>query len=377
MMIPQASLIDELEDAIRSGSDRTRVDTLRKITDLFLVDADRLNEQQIDVFDSVLGHLIKRIEDKALVELSQRLSPVDNAPVEVVRRLARSDEITVAAPVLTQSRRLADQDLIEIAGSKGQGHLLAIAQRTQIAEGVTDALLQRGDRNVFHRLAENTGAKFSDRGFSTLAEHSAHDEGLAEKFGLRIDIPFKLFRELLQRATEAVRSRLMAAADPASREKIQRVLAEISADTQSEAGFYSEKDFAAAHDRMLDLKNRGDLDQVTVAHLAKSGRYADVVAGLSLLSGAPMPLLESLLQSDRREAWLIPCKVAELDWQTVLTVLHCRSLGGAVPEQTIEAARADYLKLSKAGAGRILRFWQVRQTAGKDSASPLQRLPRL
>jgi uncharacterized protein (DUF2336 family) len=294
-----------------------------------------------------------------------------------VRRLARSDEITVAAPVLTQSPRLADQDLIEIAGSKSQGHLLAIAKRSQIAEGVTDALLQRGDRNVFHKLAENTGARFSDRGFSTLAEHSASDEVLAEKFGLRIDIPFKLFRELLQRATEAVRLRLMAAADPANREKIQQILTDISALAQSEVDSQNKRDFAKAHVRMLDLKDKGVLNQATIVHLAKTDQHTDIIAALSILCGAPIPLIETLLQSDHREAWLIPCKVAELDWQTVLAILNCRSLHGAVPEQTIEAARTDYTKLSKTGAGRILRFWQVRQTAAKDTESPSQRLPRL
>ena len=51
------SLISELENAIESGSKDKRVDTLRRITDLFVSDADRLNDLQIDVFDDVLGHL--------------------------------------------------------------------------------------------------------------------------------------------------------------------------------------------------------------------------------------------------------------------------------------------------------------------------------
>ncbi len=283
----------------------------------------------------------------------------------------------MAGPILTGSRRLQDQDLIEIAGSKSPGHLLAIAKRSQITEGVTDVLLQRGDKAVFHKLAENAGAKFSDRGFSTLADRSAHDEALAEKFGLRLDIPLKLFRELLQRATEAVRSRLMAAADPASREKIQQILAGISAHAESEVDSQNKRDFAKAHVRMLDLKDKGVLNQATVAHLAKTDQYTDIIAALSILSGAPVQLLENLLQSEHREAWLIPCKVADFDWQTVRALLSCRAIGGAISEQTIEATHADYAKLSKAGAGRILRFWQVRQTTAKDTASPLQRLPRL
>ncbi len=39
------SLIAELESAIQSGSNDKRVDTLRRITDLFVADADRFNDQ--------------------------------------------------------------------------------------------------------------------------------------------------------------------------------------------------------------------------------------------------------------------------------------------------------------------------------------------
>ena len=69
-MSAQQSLIAELEDAIKSGSSEKRVETLRRVTDLFLNDADRLNEAQVGLFDDVLCHLIKRIETKALAELS-------------------------------------------------------------------------------------------------------------------------------------------------------------------------------------------------------------------------------------------------------------------------------------------------------------------
>src|SRR5216684_4625757 len=95
-MRAHSSLMADLEDAIKSGSQDRRVETLRRVTDLFLGDADRLNEAQVGVFDDVLCHLIKRIEIKAVAELSARLAPVDNSPIEVIRRLARDDEITVA-----------------------------------------------------------------------------------------------------------------------------------------------------------------------------------------------------------------------------------------------------------------------------------------
>src|ERR1700688_643578 len=295
------SLISELEDAIESGSKDKRVDTLRRITDLFVSDADRLNDQQIDVFDDVLSHLIKRIEGKALAELSRPLGPINNAPTEMVRRLARDDDIAVAEPILTQSARLNDKDLIEIATTKTPAHLLAISGRSQIGVNVTDVLLQRGDRKVLHKLAGNAGANFSENGFAALVKHSERDGELSEKVGLRLDVPLRLFRELLLRATEAVRARLLALAGPESRDQIQRVLAAISEEAGHEAGFQDEHDYAEAQARVLAMRATGELNEAAIFEFTKSGRHADMVAALSALCGAPLKLVESLLQSDHRE----------------------------------------------------------------------------
>jgi len=362
------SLIAELEDSIRSGSKDKRIDSLRRITDLFVADADRLNDQQIDVFDDVLGHLIKRIEGKALSELSRRLGPINNAPIEVVHRLARDNDIAVAEPVLKQSARLSDGDLIEIASTKTQAHLLAISARPQIGTGVTDVLLKRGDRKVFHELAGNSGASFSETGFATLVKHSERDEQLAEKVGLRLDVPLRLFRELLLRATEAVRSRLLALAGPESRDKIAQVLAAILEDTRHEAGFQNERDYAEAQARVLAMQTTGELHEATIFEFAKAARYADMVVALSLLCGAPLKLVENLLQSGHREAILIPCKAAGLEWPTVRMVLNCRSIG-RTSDHDIESARADYAKLSQSSAARVMRFWQIRQAASGQVAT--------
>src|SRR5882672_10999637 len=87
------------------------------------------SEGVVGLFDDVLSRLIEEIETKARTELADRLAPVGNAPVKVVRRLASDDEISVAGPLLRQSSRLNDADLIGIAQSKSQAHLLAISSR--------------------------------------------------------------------------------------------------------------------------------------------------------------------------------------------------------------------------------------------------------
>ena len=98
------SIVDELDEALRSDSAEKRIETLRRIRDLFLSDADRLSAQRINVFDRVLQHMIERIEANTLAELSVLLSPLDNAPIGTIRELPRNDEISVAVPMLTKGQ---------------------------------------------------------------------------------------------------------------------------------------------------------------------------------------------------------------------------------------------------------------------------------
>jgi hypothetical protein len=114
-----AALIAELDGAVRDGSPERRVQILRQVTDLFLSDADRLNETQISVFDDVLVRLIERVEARTLAHLSVTLSEIDTAPREATRQLAFHDDASVAVPVLTKSNPLSEKDLIEIANTRG------------------------------------------------------------------------------------------------------------------------------------------------------------------------------------------------------------------------------------------------------------------
>ena len=156
------SIIAELEDAVRDGTSAKRVQTLRQVTDLFLNDGDRLNDEQVKVFDDVLCLLVARVETRARAELSKRLAPLDYAPFDVIHHLAWDEDIGVAGEVLTHSSRLSNAALREIASSKGQDHLFAISARENLPAFVTDVIIDRGEDRVIRRLAKNAGADVPD-----------------------------------------------------------------------------------------------------------------------------------------------------------------------------------------------------------------------
>lgn len=362
--MPEAhSLMAELEEAVSSGSAEKRVATLRKVTTLFLDEADRLNDRQIAIFDNVLVHLVERIETRALVELSKSLAPVANAPIETVRQLAHDDEIAVAGPVLTESNRLTENDLVEIAQSKGQGHLLAISGRSSITEAVTDILVERGNGQVVHRLAANAGAQFSELGFASIVKCADQDGALAEKLALRVDLPVKVLRQLLARATDMVRSRLLASTSPEKRDQIQRALAGIANEVGREAA--GPRDFRASEKLVQQLNRDGKLNEQVLAKFAHEHKYEEVASVLALFCGAPVELIERLMKNVQLEGLLLACKSVHLSWPTVRDILKMRFSHYTMSEEELNEAKRSFLVLSQATAQRTFRFMLIEEKTKK------------
>src|SRR5499426_2264757 len=257
------SLIAELERATHSGSADRWAETMRRVTDLFLSGVERYSEDQVLLFENVFEFLVIRIEERAREELATRLALVDNAPARLIRRLAQDDAIAVAAPVLSQSVRLTGSDLIQIARSKSQAHLLAISGRKHLDEALTDVLLDRGNRDVIYKLASNAGARFSEQGFTTLVVKAEADDRLAETVGLRVDVPSHLFQRLLKQATKTVRARLLAMAPPETQREIRRVLDTVAKEIGWETT--APRDLARAQERIASMRRAGTLDEAAVA----------------------------------------------------------------------------------------------------------------
>ena len=205
-MMPNATLIPELELAIAHGSPQRRAEMLLAVTDLFVQGSVQFSNDEIAVFDDVITRMALEIEVSVGSLLAQRLAPIAKAPPKIIRMLASDDEIRVAYPVLVQSELLDEDTLTQLARSKTQAHLQAISQRKSLSEIITDVLVERGNKQVVLSATMNPGAKFSSMGFSRLVKRSSGDDALAACVGSRPDIPRHLFLALLATASELVRS---------------------------------------------------------------------------------------------------------------------------------------------------------------------------
>jgi uncharacterized protein (DUF2336 family) len=351
-------LIPELEQVLQRGSRHKRVETLQRITTLFVGGASSFNDEHVDLFDRVFGLLIEEIETRARAELSIHLAPVPNAPAKVLRTLAYDDDIAVAGPVLKLAPRLADVDLVEVAKNKSQAHLHAISARRMLREAVTDVLVGRGDHVVVRRVAENRGARISATGFSRLVKRAVDDGVLTETVGLRPDIPAPMFRELLTQATAVVHGRLLAAATPERKAEIENVLNKIAKEVGARV---APRDYRDAQRIVLGLNRAGRMDETALATFCGAGKYEEAVVALAALAKVPINVVDRLMASERRDPVLILCKAAGLAWSTVQAVFVLQPDGNVAAGQALEVALGNYARLSSSTARRVVRFWQLKR----------------
>jgi len=313
------------------------------------------------LFDDVMGRLVDEIDSSARAALGQQLSDMTNVPPNTLRTLALDDAIEVSGPILTNSDQLSEATVIEVAKTKGQDHLLAISRRSSIPETVTDVLVDRGNQQVALSTAANSGAKFSEHGFTTLVKRAENDDGLALKVWARPEVPRQHLLKLFAEASETVRLKLQSA-DSGKGKLIQDMIAQASNKIQSEARKRS-PDYAAISNHVKLLHNARKLDEAQLAAFANDGKFDATALALALMSDLPIDLTERLMVQQRSEQIVVIARAIGLTWNTVKAILafQATAKGGAIHD--LEECQSTFVKLTPELAKKALSFYRMREQA--------------
>ncbi|WGR91327.1 DUF2336 domain-containing protein [Bradyrhizobium sp. ISRA443] len=356
-----ASLLDELQATLAHGPVARRVETLRRVTDLFISGSVDYSHEQIGLFDDVFQCLLEHIESSARALLANRLAPIDTAPPQTIRTLAFDDLIEVAGPVLAQSARVDDDTLIETARSKSQAHLLAISTRKALSGAVTDVLVLRGNDEVIQSTVNNPGAEFTERGFTRLVSRAEGDDNLSTCVGLHPSIPRHLYLKLVAKASDAVRQRLEAA-NPQHAKEIPIAVKEATRRARSAPAAVT-RDTTIARALVKSLYEDGRLDEFQLAAFAEAGKFDETNASLAALANVTVGVAENMMIETRAEGVMILAKVSGLSWSTVRAIINLRDdISGGEPTD-LQACKDTYERLRPSTAQQVLRFHRMQQSA--------------
>ena len=351
------------EDEMPAGIGRRGAehgDDVLRVAELFLRGSGSYTDQQIELFDNVMQHLIEITENRSLAKLSSQMAPVKRAPVRVIQRLANDEDITVSGPVLERSPVLAEDFLVRIARSKSQAHLLALAGRILVQESVTDILVDRGNQSVARKVSANDGARFSKDGFHRLAMRAREDDELVLHLAQREETPADILESVMRQAPEPVRRHLLSNADPAMRKRIAQTLASPAPRPVRPAP----RRALSRSAEVLPLDRNGGELKRSLTEAARAGRLADTIQAMARVCQVPVEFVRNLVGQGSEDGVLILCKAAGLGWPDTKMVLSVTMERGSRVD--FKDAFDRYIGFSHDLAQRGVRYLKARRTASSD-----------
>lgn len=358
-MPTRSPVIPELQDLAKHGNARRRGEVVGRVAELFMAGAARFNDTHVDVFDQVLQGLAAETEVKVRADLSERLADIPNAPRGIVGQLARDTEIKVAAPVLRRSPLIDEPTLVEIARSRGQDHLLAMAGRGGLSEPVTDIIVRRGSREVLRQVAANDAARFSASGYGGLIKRANDDGVLAMAVGRRPELSAPHLQSLISGAVDLVRRRIFADATPERREAIMSMIGETAGAQKARP---ERRNFVAAQQRVLELHLANALTEAALSEFARERKYEETAAALAAMTGVPLMIVDRLLSGEKADPVYILCKAIDLHWPTLRAIMLLRLGPGRAPSlPDLALAQSIYEQISTSTAQRVVHFWRTRR----------------
>ena len=359
-------LIAQFDTALARVSGAEQLAIQRQMTDLFLGGAGTYSPRQIAIFDGVMGRLIERSDRRGLLEFTGRLAMVDTAPALVMGRLSMNDDIAVAGPVLEKSNALTDETLVAVARSKSQDHLFAIAQRLRLSERVTDVLVERGNRKVIHKVAANTGARFSLAGYDKLTHRARRDRKLTLALARRRDLPRQYFLKLLETASASVRAKLEAA-HPEAAAAIRDTIDEVATGLQQEVRNTSQRFANALRDANRSF-NAQPFTEANVHAPAHAQEFTRTVIALAKLGRFPVDVVERALIDKGEDMILILARAVGCSWITVKELLLMYVAERNLQPDELTRTFDRYTKLTQEAARQIVDFYGQRvKVRGKDA----------
>jgi len=315
------------------------------------------NDEENALFCDVVGGILDQLTEGVRAELSDQLATAERTPSDLAYKLASDPSIAVARPILENSSKLTDDQLVEIAASRDDDHRLAIAKRATVSEAVTDVLVERSGREVLRAISANRGAAFSESGVGRLLERGGEDETVQKNLIARSRDDAGMAGKIRAALTEGLQAKLGAFVDQLPAEEVEHAV------EVAQQAFMAEKGIArrARMERNLLLEEinaaRASIDSV-LAQLARERRLADIGWIAAKVLQIPVQVGHGALTAPTADAAVIVCRAVGVSEEVFALIarLRARELDG--PDAAAEVAEFGQLSLME--ANRAIRLLKMR-----------------
>jgi uncharacterized protein (DUF2336 family) len=166
-----------------------------------------LSAREREIVAQILHFIAKDAAAMVRRALAVTLKNSPNLPRDIAKKLIK-DVDSIAAPVLTYSPVLTDEDLLDVLKSKAAAKILAISKRERIKGNLVKAILRYGDSHAVAAVAANDGAELGAELGSQMLEMYHDNDLVKESFIMRRDLPPTVVEKLITLVSSEMAIRL-------------------------------------------------------------------------------------------------------------------------------------------------------------------------
>lgn len=197
---------EDIRRLVRGDSSEERADAAQKICRR--IDLLELSPEESESAQQIMHMLALDSAELVRRALAVTLRNSPKLPREIALRLAK-DVDAIAVPVLQNSPVLTDEDLVEIVLAGSTEKQVAIANRSQLGEGLTEVIALYGVKPAVEAIALNEGATFSNDAYAGLFNRFGSDDDVKGALISRSVLPLHVTEKLVSMVTGELFDRLV------------------------------------------------------------------------------------------------------------------------------------------------------------------------
>jgi uncharacterized protein (DUF2336 family) len=349
---------DQLLSLAHSRTTSGRSALAETIMDLFAGKTSFLTDRERSLMFDILHKIIFDVEMAVRQALSAKLATMSDAPGALIKQLA-NDRVEVAYEVLTKSRVLHDEDLIEVIRFRTLEHQLAIAMRYSVSEAVSATLAETGSESVIEALLRNKNARISQRTLAYLVEQSRRVDTFQEPLLSRKELTPELARRMFLWVSAALRSHIISQfqLDDASVDTLLEQIALEQSKPVKSADAHTDSEKLAC-----EMETHRMLEPGLLVKALAQGEINLFVGMFARVARLRTRLVMRILLEPGGDGLAIACRGIGLDHKTFSQIFTlsraARPQRGDIKAET-ERAAAVFSRLSQAQAERFLHRWRL------------------
>lgn len=348
----------QLLDLARNRSPEGRRAIAETISGLFGGDDDSLSERERALMFDILHRIVADLEESVCTTLSAKLADMSDAPRELIRFLANGRP-DIAYPVLSRSRVLQDQDLIEVVRLRAMEHQLAVAMREEVSEAVSAALAETRNESVVEALLRNTGARISKHTMAFLVEESARYDSFRKPLLDRRELDPALAKRMFLWVSAALRGHIIDRFG-LDDETVDALLEQAASEQFAEAV----EPVAPSSTQALaeELAATGGVDATLLVRAIAQGEISLFVGMLAHPLRLKPGLVRRFLFESGGQGLAVTCRAAGLDRPTVFRILTLSRAAKPRPTDVraeTQRALAVYDGITREEALKVVARWRL------------------